>query len=145
MAVFWDSHNPTTPSWSRQYMSIIFYHNEQQRVLAIESKQRREEKLGHSIVTEIIPFSGFYLAEDYHQKYYLSLQSALMKDLRDIYPDFHEFVSSTVVARLNGYAGGYGSLEALEDTLNKLGLSESGRNKLLLIAERGLVPGCPVQ
>jgi peptide-methionine (S)-S-oxide reductase len=125
-------------------MSIIFYQNEEQRALALESKQRREEKLGRSIVTEIIPFSGFYLAEDYHQKYYLSLQPVLIKELRDIYPDFSDFLSSTIIARLNGYAGGYGSMAALEDTLNNFGLSEAGRNKLLKIVERGLVAGCSV-
>ncbi|MDD1711004.1 MAG: peptide-methionine (S)-S-oxide reductase, partial [Methanoregulaceae archaeon] len=46
LGVFWDSHNPTTPSLSRQYMSIIFYPNEEQRVLAVESKQLQEQKLG---------------------------------------------------------------------------------------------------
>jgi len=69
--VFWDSHHPSAEPYSRQYMSIVFYHNEEQRRLAIESKECEESRSGLSVITEIIPFSEFYLAEDYHQKYYL--------------------------------------------------------------------------
>ena len=38
--VFWDSHDPSLPSDSKQYMSIIFYHNDKQKELAIESIKR---------------------------------------------------------------------------------------------------------
>ena len=125
-------------------MSIIFYHNEEQRAAAIKSKERQEEELGHAIVTEIIPFSKFYLAEDYHQKYYLTSESVLVNELRDIYPDIHGFIASTAVARLNGYVGGYGALETLKENLDNFGLSEAGRIRLLEIAERGLMAGCPM-
>ena len=56
----------------------------------------------------------------------------------------HDFIASTAVARLNGYVGGYGIQEALEENLDSLGLSEAGRIRLLEIAERGLVAGCTV-
>ena len=130
--------------WSRQYMSIVFYHNEEQRKLAVESKEREESRLGHDIVTEIIPFSEFYLAEDYHQKYYLRQEPGLFQELNAIYPDIGDLIDSTAMARLNGYVGGYGTPETLEKELNSLGLSEAGQNKLLEIAGRGLVPGCAV-
>jgi len=123
-------------------MSIVFYHNEEQKKLAIESKEREEFRLGHSIVTEIIPFSEFYLAEDYHQKYYLHQETDLVRELSAIYPDISDFIDSTAVARLNGYVGGYGTPETLEKELNSLGLSEAGKKSLLAIADRGLVPGC---
>ena len=125
-------------------MSIIFYHNEEQRAIAVESKELQEDKLGRSIVTEIIPFSHFYLAEDYHQKYYFTSKSDLVKELREIYPDIHDFISSTAVARLNGYIGGYGNVETLKENLDSFGLSEAGRIRLLEIVERGIVAGCPV-
>jgi len=124
-------------------MSIVFYHNDEQRQIAISSKEREEARLGYSIVTEITSFSGFYLAEDYHQKYYLRQEPHLMEELSTIYPDVSDFTSSTVVARVNGYAGGYGTLPKLEEELSSLGLSAPGRNRLLEIADRGLVPGCP--
>jgi peptide-methionine (S)-S-oxide reductase len=123
-------------------MSIVFYHNEEQRTPAIESKEREESRLGLSIVTEILPFSEFYLAEDYHQKYFLRQEPGLFQELSIIYPDISDFIDSTAVARLNGYVGGYGTPETLEKELNSLGLSEAGKMRLLEIADRGLVPGC---
>ena len=131
-------------SWSRQYMSIIFYHNEEQERLAIESKHREEVKLGRKIFTEIVPMSMFYLAEEYHQKYYLRQVPELMKDLTAIYPDIEDFISSTAVTRLNGYAGGYGTLATLKEQLNSVGLSEEGKEELLEITQKGLTPICPV-
>jgi len=125
-------------------MSIVFYHNDEQRRLTIESKEREESRLERSIVTEIIPFSGFFLAEDYHQKYYLRQELDLVKELNAIYPYISDFIDSTAVARVNGYVGGYGTLPKLDEELSSLGLSASGRNKLLEIADRGLVPGCPL-
>jgi len=125
-------------------MSIVFYHNEEQRRLAIESKECEESRSGLSVITEIIPFSEFYLAEDYHQKYYLRQEAGLLKEFRAIYPEIEDFISSTAVARVNGYVGGYGTPETLEKEPNSLGLSEAGNMRLLEIADRGLVPGCAV-
>jgi len=135
LEVFWDSHHPTAQPYSRQYMSIVFYHTEEQRRLAIESKEREESRLGRNIVTEIIPFSDFYLAEDYHQKYYLRQEADLLTELRAIYPKIEDFISSTAVARLNGYVSGYGTPETLEEELSSLGLSEAGQKRLLEITD----------
>jgi peptide-methionine (S)-S-oxide reductase len=144
LEVFWDSHNPAAPPWSRQYMSIIFYHNEEQRQIAVASKEREAARLGRNIVTEIVPFSEFYLAEDYHQKYYLRQEPLLFQELSAIYPNTSDFTNSTAVARLNGYVGGYGTPETLEKELDSLGLSEAGKMRLLEIAGRGLAAGCAV-
>ena len=55
-----------------QYRSAIFYHNEQQRVIASQLKhQLNDQKIWDApIVTEITAFKAFYKAEDYHQNYY---------------------------------------------------------------------------
>ena len=140
--VFWDSHNPATPPLSPQYKSIIFYHNEAQKGLAIETKEREEARLGAEIYTEIVPFSEFYLAEAYHQKYYLRQEPDIVKDLSAIYPATEDFIASTAAARLNGYAGGYGDAETLRERLSEFGLSVAGNERLLEIAGRGLRPGC---
>jgi peptide-methionine (S)-S-oxide reductase len=74
--VFWRSHDPTQlnrqgPDVGRQYRSVIFYHEEEQRVEAEESKARFESlgRYRRPIVTEILPAAPFYRAEDYHQQY----------------------------------------------------------------------------
>ena len=55
-----------------QYRSVIFYHNEEQKKIAKESKRTLENSgiFKKPIVTEIIKFNKFYTAEDYHQDYY---------------------------------------------------------------------------
>jgi len=116
--IYWDSHNPTVQPWSTQYMSIVFYHNSEQRELAMETKQREEANLGRPVYTEIIPFSEFHLAEDYHQKYYLQQVPELMNELAAIYPNFADFIDSTAVARINGYVGGHVTFQALQEQLN---------------------------
>lgn len=120
--VFWSAHNPTAPSFSRQYRSAIFYSDERQRQLAEQTKKRRQSS--GRIYTDIEPFSEFYLAEDYHQKYYLRSVDALMEELRVLFPQERQFVDSTTAARLNGYVGGFGTLEQLEGELDSFGLSE---------------------
>ena len=142
LAVFWDSHNTVYQQCSRQYMSIIFYHNEEQRRLAVEFKERKEASSGVKLFTEVIPFSKFYLAEDYHQKYYLRQVSALMKDFNAIYPAASDFVSSTAAARVNGYVGGYGTMETLQEEFSSLGLSEAGEKRLLELAGKRIKSGC---
>jgi len=118
LEIYWDSHNPTVRPWSRQYMSIVFYHNSEQRELAMETKQREEASLGRRVYTEIIPSSEFYLAEGYHQKYYLQQVPNLMKELAAIYPNFTDFIDSTAAARINGYVGGHVTFQELQEQLN---------------------------
>jgi peptide-methionine (S)-S-oxide reductase len=56
-----------------QYRSIIAYHTTEQELIAKKSKNDLEKSgkfNGKNIVTEIVPASAFYKAEEYHQKYY---------------------------------------------------------------------------
>jgi peptide-methionine (S)-S-oxide reductase len=117
-------------------MSIVFYHNDDQRRLAMASKERYEARLGRRVVTLIVPFCGFYLAEDYHQKYYLQLVPDLTKEFAVIYPNFSDFVDSTAAARINGYLGGHGTFQALQQQLNSLGLSPAANEKMLELGRR---------
>jgi peptide-methionine (S)-S-oxide reductase len=78
LSVFWDIHDPTTvnrqgPDVGSQYRSVIFYHSPGQKAAALASKERlqatdryRQQK----IITEIVPATAFYPAEDYHQRYF---------------------------------------------------------------------------
>lgn len=74
--VFWENHNPTTlnsqgPDFGTQYRSAIFYHTDEQKRIAEESKAKHTAsgKFSRPIVTEITPATAFYKAEDYHQRY----------------------------------------------------------------------------
>ncbi|MDK2848732.1 MAG: peptide methionine sulfoxide reductase msrA/msrB [Desulfuromonadales bacterium] len=55
-----------------QYRSAIFYHDERQRDIAEKSKRALQQsgRFDKPIVTDILPFKAFYVAEDYHQDYY---------------------------------------------------------------------------
>ncbi|MDY9926453.1 peptide-methionine (S)-S-oxide reductase MsrA [Methanosarcina sp.] len=75
--VFWKVHDPTTkdrqgPDVGNQYRSVIFYHSEEQKAAALTSKEELEKSgsFKNPIVTEIVPVSDFYMAEDYHQQYF---------------------------------------------------------------------------
>lgn len=77
LEVFWHTHDPTTLNRQgndvgTQYRSAIFYHDEKQREIADRSKRELENRgvYRDPIVTEITPLKKFYVAEDYHKKYY---------------------------------------------------------------------------
>lgn len=81
--VFFATHNPTTLNRQgndvgTQYRSAIFYHSEEQKRIAEESKEQHEKegKYPDPFVTEIVPFTNFYEADDYHKKYYDNNKSA---------------------------------------------------------------------
>ncbi len=74
---FWRHVNPTDPGGQfvdrgEQYRSVIFYHDEEQKAAAEESKRKLESsgRFDKPVVTEIVAFSKFYPAEEYHQDYY---------------------------------------------------------------------------
>ena len=75
--MFWSTHDPTTlnrqgADVGTQYRSAIFYHDENQKQLAEQYKKALDESgaFPNPIVTEIVPMTEFYPAEDYHQDYY---------------------------------------------------------------------------
>lgn len=74
--IFWNNHDPTTlnrqgPDVGTQYRSVIFYHDEKQKELAERSKElvAASGRFRRPVVTEIVPASTFWVAEDYHQQY----------------------------------------------------------------------------
>jgi peptide-methionine (S)-S-oxide reductase len=77
LEVFWQTHDPTQLNRQgndegTQYRSSIFYHNENQKLLAEKYKQELNKSGAwpKPIVTEIVPFEKFYKADDYHQNYF---------------------------------------------------------------------------
>ncbi|HYL94815.1 MAG TPA: peptide-methionine (S)-S-oxide reductase MsrA, partial [Terriglobales bacterium] len=71
---FWQMHDPTTPNRQgpdsgTQYRSAIFFHTPEQEKAARASREQWQKRLHQPIVTEIVPASTFYRAEEYHQRY----------------------------------------------------------------------------
>ena len=83
--VFWSIHNPTTrdrQGWDfgHQYRSAIFFHDADQEQTATASRDEHQEELAKPIVTEIVPASVFYDAEEYHQRYFEKHGGACLRD-----------------------------------------------------------------
>ena len=79
LEVFVATHDPTTPNRQgadvgTQYRSAVFYHDEEQREAAeaVIAEIEAQGVWDASIVTEVVPFEEFYVAEDYHQNYFAS-------------------------------------------------------------------------
>jgi peptide-methionine (S)-S-oxide reductase len=77
LAVYWHNIDPTVKDRQfcdsgRQYRSAIFYHSEEQRRIALKSKDalQMNRPFQGQVVTEITPATEFYPAEEYHQHYY---------------------------------------------------------------------------
>jgi peptide-methionine (S)-S-oxide reductase len=77
LEVFFENHDPTTldrqgPDVGDQYRSAVFYHSPEQEA-AVEAEKTRRSKSGdyyRPIVTQIVPATKFYEAEEYHQFYF---------------------------------------------------------------------------
>jgi len=78
LMIFWSNHNPTTinqqgPDIGEQYRSAVFFHNKEQEKKAKTLKEKLQDaaikQFGKQIVTEIVPATKFFNAEEYHQRY----------------------------------------------------------------------------
>lgn len=127
---FWKGHDPTRKTGSRQYMSAIFYHDNEQKALALEGKQIEEKKRGRKIHTKILPAGQFYRAEDYHQKYMMRQSKTIMDLFKGYYPAPDDFTDSPAAAKINGYLGGFGESEPLETRIKDFGLSHPAEAEL---------------
>ncbi|XP_011684889.1 PREDICTED: peptide methionine sulfoxide reductase isoform X1 [Wasmannia auropunctata] len=127
--LFWNNHEYSlTRKIKRQYMSLILYHDEEQRLVAEKSREQEQQKRGEVFMTEIKKFTQFYPAEDYHQKYRLQNHPWLIETMGFNTPEV--LCASPLAAKLNGYIAGAGSLEQFEKELPSLGLSEKSAKYL---------------
>ena len=132
--LFWKSHNPCGSVWSRQYMSAVFVHDEDQRRTAEASRERVAAASG-DVKTPLLPVGTFTIAEDYHQKYELRNEPELGPAFASMFPTDAAFVASTAVARANAAVGGALSRALLLREIDRYGLSTAGRERLLAYAK----------
>jgi hypothetical protein len=114
-------------------MSAIFYHNEEQKRLALKSKEGQESIFKGTIHTVIEPLEVFYLAEDYHQKYLLQQSIQLSKFFKK--NPLQAFVDSTPASKINGYLGGNGTVEGLMKEIDSFGISQEAKTDLINIVQ----------
>jgi peptide-methionine (S)-S-oxide reductase len=133
LSLFWLNHDPTRCA-SRQYMSAIFYHNDQQKQLAEKSKEEEQAKRSRKLQTRIAKAETFYNAEDYHQKYLLRQQRDILQALNLTDADL---ITSHEACKLNGYCGGYGKMENLEKELPTFNLSPKIQERVKNLLSRG--------
>jgi peptide-methionine (S)-S-oxide reductase len=83
LEVFWTIHDPTTlnrqgPDFGTQYRSAIFFHdpNQEEAAKASRDDARDSGRFRNPVVTEIVPASRFYRAEEYHQQYFATRGAA---------------------------------------------------------------------
>jgi len=134
LKLFFESHNPCAEAWSRQYMSALFFHSDAQKKAAEAARERVAEKRG-PVKTPLLPVGTFTLAEDYHQKYELRGDKELAREFGAMFASDADFVRSTAVARANAAIAGYVPRERLRNEIERYGLSEEGRRRLLAYAK----------
>ena len=76
LEMFWTIHDPTQGNRQgndigSQYRSVIFYHDQKQKELALSKINQLEKSQAYDrpIATQVVPAKTFWLAEDYHQQY----------------------------------------------------------------------------
>jgi peptide-methionine (S)-S-oxide reductase len=129
VAVFLASHDPVRPAYSTQYRSAVLYRTDEERAIALGAIERAQASIGR-IHTAVEPFSAFWRAEDYHQKYRLRSHREIMTEFRTMCPTDRGFVDSTAAARVNGWLDGGGERHQVESELPRTGLSEAAQDEV---------------
>lgn len=136
--VFWNGHNPENINdyKGRQYQSLVLYRDEAQHRVIQELMEARKEQGNGTPGTEVVPFAGFYVAEDRHQKYYLKRYPDAIDKLSPLYPTHEELVNATLTARLNGLAKGFTNLARIVQEIQAWPISQEEQAELILLIQR---------
>ncbi len=140
------SYDPSSTSSDVQYAYVILAQDDEQLRIARERAQAVATKYGRPVTTRIEPLKRFWLAEDYHQKYYLRSDGSLGAQFKELFAgDEAAFRDSAAAMRVNGYLSGIGTRTQLDQEIGSLGLGEAARERLaLLVGATKAGAGCPV-
>lgn len=131
---FWKSHNPNRGNYKgRQYLSILLFHDYEQKEMIERVRVSLEKLMAYKIDTEIAPYQGFTLAEAGHQKYYLKRYPKAMEKLMSYYETHEQIVDATLVARLNSFVKGYGTLSDLKVEMAGWNVPEEMKEELVAL------------
>jgi hypothetical protein len=126
LEVFWTKHSPFGERMT-QYRSAIWYHNEDQKKAAEKTLAEFEKLKNRKVFVAIEKAGDFYLAEGYHQKYYLK-HNPIAKGLKFATED--DMTHSPIATRINGYVGGNGNAKQLEEEIESFGLGDTEKGLL---------------
>ena len=124
LTYFWGAHDSSEFPTSQQYMSAVFPMNKDQEATVEKVKSELEKQAGYTFQTAVIPLEKFYLAEEYHQKYYMQARAHFLAYYQTFYPDAQGWINSTAATRVNAYWAGYGSKSQLMEEKAQLGLPD---------------------
>lgn len=131
---FWKHHDPTKQH-KKQYKSAILYVDEKQKEMAERSLKMMQEKYGNrTLDTYVVKLDHFYQAENYHQKYWLRCQAAIMEKLN---LSDEEMVSSPLAAKVNAFLAGYNNFDVLKQLAHQYKLDEAVTKAIENIARTG--------
>jgi len=137
-------HDPASKPGYRQYASVVLANDDEQLRIAREQARVASAKLGKPLTTRIETLKRFWPAEDYHQKYYLRNNGALMRQFRGMLgSDEVALRNSTAAMRVNGYVSGSGTQARLKGEIGSFGLSEAASAHLVsLVGEEAGGAAC---
>lgn len=129
---FWANHNPNREGYKgRQYISLLLYEHEQQKHTMLEKKKEWETRKNMTIETEIAPLTFFTFAELKHQKYHLKKYKKATEQLKALYPTEEHFRDATVVARLNGFVKGFGTLTLIKSEIERWAIGQKEKMNII--------------
>lgn len=132
LELFWKGHHPNRKNYKgRQYMSLLLYHDKQQKNAIEQKKTALEKELHKEIQTEVSTYRGFTLAEERHQKYFLKRYPDAIKQLTELYPSFTAFNDATLTARLNSFVRGLGTMAGIKNEISQWPVSRQEKEILL--------------
>lgn len=136
--VFWSYHNPVNINdyKGQQYRSLVLFRNPIQHSVIREVMRTSEEQGKGILDTEVAPYTGFYPAEDRHQKYYLKRYPDAINKLRTFFPTDEELTNATLAARLNGLAKGYTNLEKIINEIRTWQISREEQEEIIHLIKR---------
>jgi len=85
------------------------------------------------VYTRIEPLSAFYIAEAYHQKYYLRNRKKLFNSKYFEQMSELDLINSTAATKLNGYAGGYGTVKQASAEIHTLGFQNDPEYEQIIL------------
>jgi len=131
LGAFWGFHSPTSRTRSTQYRAALFYRNKNEKEVFRVSKENVQKTEKSTVHTNILPFTTFTLAEDYHQKYYLRSRQTIFSTLK---MTDRELIESSLACYLNALVSGNCSEERMAEILEFA--REQNNERLVLALEK---------